>query len=271
MTGKRILFIGSGNMAGALIEGLLKSSRVTSNDIAITEIRKERREEIEKKFGIRSYPNNREGVENSEVIVFAVKPQNIAEVFKELSNTSFEGKVVMSIAAGVVTNRFEKALGEGTRVVRVMPNMAAMLGCGISGISRGRYATAQDEALAGEIMKTVGEVVHLPENQLDAVTATSGSGPAYFFYFMEALQEAAIAVGLAPEVCTQLVQKTALGSALLVDKIKESPQVLRKKVTSPGGTTEAAIKIFEEAGIKDIIARAIKAAHQRSIELSQHK
>jgi pyrroline-5-carboxylate reductase len=266
---KRLLIIGVGNMAEAMIQGLLDSKKLPKENIAFTEVRIDRREYIQKKYGVRPFLENRDGVLESDIILFAVKPQNIQEVLNELKRTDSGPKVYISIAAGVKIQKFEDGLGEGARVIRVMPNMAALIRKGISGVSRGRFAAQGDEDAAVEIMTAVGEVVRLPENLLDAVTALSGSGPAYFFYFIEALQEAGIQLGLSSEISAKLVQSTALGAALLVRETQETPESLRKKVTSPGGTTEAALRFFDENKLKDLIVQAVQRAEKRSKELSQ--
>jgi pyrroline-5-carboxylate reductase len=269
---KKLLFIGAGNMAEALINGLLGGvgpDLPKRENIRITEIQSDRREYIQKKFEVASCLNNREGVQESDIILFAVKPQNIKEVVHELQGIDLRSKFFITIAAGVPISVFEEGLGPGSRVIRVMPNMAALIGLGISGISRGRFATIEDENVAAKIMEAVGEVVKLPEQFLDAVTAISGSGPAYFFYFMEALREAGLGLGLDPKICSRLVQATALGAVHLIQETGETPESLRKKVTSPGGTTEAALRFFEDHKFKDLIAGAVQRAEMRSKEFSQ--
>jgi pyrroline-5-carboxylate reductase len=256
-------------MAEAMIKGLLESNKLSKENISFTEVRDDRREYIKSQYAVRSFLGNKEGVLSSDIVIFAVKPQNIHEVLNELKSVNSQSKVYVSIAAGVKIRKFEDGLGKEARVIRVMPNMAALIGKGISGISRGRVATEDDEDIAAEIMSAVGEIVRLPEEMLDAVTALSGSGPAYFFYFMEALQEAGIQFGLNPKISAKLVQSTALGAALLVKETRETPESLRKKVTSPGGTTEAALRSFEESKLKDLIIRGVRMAEKRSKELSQ--
>ncbi|MBI1869617.1 MAG: pyrroline-5-carboxylate reductase [Chlamydiae bacterium] len=264
---KKILFIGAGNMAEAILQGLLNSGKADRSSIAVTEVKNERRDFICQKFEIHFFENNSEGVKNSDLILFAVKPQNIDEVLKEIAAVPLRNKIFISIAAGVPIERFEKALGKGARIIRVMPNMPALVGQGISGISRGMFSSSEDENLAEEMMSSVGEVVRVPENLLDAVTAVSGSGPAYFFYLMEALQKAGTELGLSEEISNRLVKATALGASMLVKKSEESIEVLRKKVTSPGGTTEAAIHLFQKKGLSKIVIEGVCAAEKRSKEL----
>lgn len=266
---KKLIFIGGGNMAQALIEGLIGSKKMLAHSIRFTEILAQRREYLTHKLGVQSFSNNLEGVSWADIVLFAVKPQNINTVLAELKPLSLANKLFISIAAGVPIRRFEEMLGQNVHVIRTMPNMPALVRKGISGISRGSFAASDDENLAVQIMSAVGEVVQLPENLLDALTAISGSGPAYFFYFMEALFEAGIELGLDPQVSSKLVECTALGAGHLIQSTQEKAEVLRKKVTSPGGTTEAAIRVFEENHLKDILIKAVHAAEKRSKELQK--
>lgn len=267
LAGKKLLFIGAGNMAEALMAGLLKAGSIPEENIFFTEIREERRAEIERKLSVKGVSENRSGVIQADIVLFAVKPKDIPEVLKGLAGIAASDKVFITIAAGIPIRRFEEGLGGRPRVIRVMPNMAALVGSGISGVSRGRFATQADEDMASELMRAVGEAVCLPEELLDAVTALSGSGPAYFFYFAEALQESGVALGLDPSLSAKLVQATALGSALLMRQGPDTPSALRARVTSPGGTTESAMKVLQEGGFRELVIRAIRAAEARSKEL----
>jgi pyrroline-5-carboxylate reductase len=264
----KLLFVGAGNMAEALIQGLLTSRKMAPSQIFFTEINADRRQYIEQRFKIQCFSSNQEAAALSDIILFAVKPQGVESVLADFKNTSLKEKLFISILAGTPIRKFENYLGAGTRVIRVMPNMASLIGEGIAGLSRGRFASETDEDMAAEIMSSTGDVVKVQENMLDAVTAVSGSGPAYFFYFIEALQQAAIELGLPLETASKLVLKTALGAGHLASESKDTPEVLRKKVTSPGGTTEAAIKAFDLAAVKEHIIEGVKAACNRSQELS---
>ena len=265
---RKLLFVGGGNMAEALIQGLLDSKKMLPSQVSFTEIKSERRQYIEQRFGISFFASNQEAATSSDIILFAVKPQSIEAVLADFKNVSLKGKFFISILAGTPIRKFENYFGEGTRVIRAMPNMASLIGRGIAGLSRGRFASETDENIAAEIMSSTGDVVKVEENMLDAVTAVSGSGPAYFFYFIEALQQAAVELGLPPETASRLVLKTALGAGHLAFESADTPGVLRKKVTSPGGTTEAAVKVFDHAKVRDHIVEGVKAACQRSKELS---
>ena len=266
---KRVVFIGCGNMGSALISGILRSGIVPRDKVLASDIRPERLDYIKEREGISTTENNREAVKKSDVIVLAVKPQVIAQVLSDIRDVVTEDKVIISIAAGIATRSIEEALGKEVPVVRVMPNTPALVGTGASGISCGKYAGEEEEAIAEQMMRAVGIVAKLPEEMLDAVTALSGSGPAYIFYTIESLVKAGMEMGLSEDVARKLVGQTVLGAARMVMETGESPEVLRAKVTSPGGTTEAAIKYLEGKEFQKILTGAVKEAARRSKELSK--
>lgn len=265
---KRVVFIGCGNMGSALISGILESGLISKDKVSVTDIRPKRLEYIREKEGVFTTEDNREAVEKSDVIVLAVKPQVIGRVLSEIKDVVTGDKVIISIAAGITTRFIEKALGKEVSVVRVMPNTPALVKTGASGLSPGKYAGEQEEAIAEQMMRRVGIVVKVPEEMLDAVTALSGSGPAYIFYIIESLIEAGMEMGLSEDDVRKLVGQTVLGAVRMVMDTGESPQVLRARVTSPGGTTEAALKYLEEKGFQKILITAVKEAAIRSKELS---
>ena len=266
---KRVAFIGCGNMGSALISGTLGSGLISKDKVLVTDIRPKRLEYIRKKEGVSTTENNREAVEKSDIIVLAVKPQVMERVLSEIKDVVTGNKVIISIAAGITTGFIEKALEREVPVVRVMPNTPALVKTGASGISPGKYAGEQEEAIAEQMMRRVGIVVKVPEEMLDAVTALSGSGPAYIFYVIESLVEGGLEMGLSGDDARKLVNQTVLGAVKMVMETGESPQVLRHKVTSPGGTTEAALKYLDEKGFQKILIAAVKEAAIRSKELSK--
>ncbi len=268
LKGKRIGIIGLGNMGSAILNGLIFSGRVGKMAVIGFDKEPARRAAAGKKYSILISRTILEVVTHCDIIIIAVKPQNIDEVLKEIS---FYGKdrLYISIAAGITTQRIEKALGGKSRVVRVMPNTPALVGEGISALCKGRYTSKSDLKTADEIFSSVGEAVELNERYFDVVTALSGSGPAYFFYLKEALIEAAVNLGMDRKTAKKLVLKTALGSARLLLESGDEPRLLRQRVTSKGGTTERAIAVFEKAKIKEAVARAVRAAARRSKELSR--
>lgn len=269
MITKKIGIIGCGNMGEALL-GRLSAIMEKSVSLMVSEMDAARRDYIRSKHRIIVEVDNNAVVKFADVIIIAVKPKEFEGVLKnEICCGVSSKKLLISIAAGITTGYIEKIVGKDVPVVRVMPNMAALVGEAISSIAGGSSATAADMKLAGEIFSLIGDVVEVDEKLLDAVTAISGSGPAYFFYLIESLIEAAKGLGLDETVARKLVLKTALGSSKLLEAVKTGPSELIKSVASKGGTTEAALKIFESRKFKDIIREAVRGAYDRSREISK--
>lgn len=268
MINKTIGIIGCGNMGEALLKGL---SRVVekSTKLMVSEADLARKDYIQTTYKIIVSPDNHYLLKYSDAVIIAVKPQDIDALIKnEICCDLSNNKLLISIAAGIMTKHIERITGEEVRVIRAMPNMPSLIGEGITGICAGSSATAADMELARDIFSTIGSVVEVKEPMMDAVTAISGSGPAYFFYLVEALVESARALGLDEKTSRELVERTALGSIKLMLASREDPAMLRKKVTSKGGTTEAAFKVFESKKFLSIVKEATKAACKRSKELS---
>lgn len=269
MTGKNIGIIGCGNMGEALLSRL---SNVVEKSVSlmVSELDAARRSAIREKYKIIVEIDNNALVKYSDIIILAVKPQDLEAVLRqEVCCGVTDSKVLISIAAGVTTRHIESVVGKDVPVIRAMPNMPARIGEAVTAISAGTSASTADMKLAGEIFATIGDVVVVDEKLMDAVTAVSGSGPAYFFYFIEALAAAGERLGLDSKTALELAIKTATGSSKLLDTIKERPEELRKKVTSKGGTTEAALKVFEEKKLKKTVEDAVAAAAKRAAELSR--
>jgi pyrroline-5-carboxylate reductase len=267
---KRIGIIGLGNMGHAVMRGLASScalgasaSRLAGYDCDTAKARA-----AGKGTRVRLLGSVGELARFSDIVIIAVKPQQFAQVARELSDSS-EGKLLISIAAGIRTRDIEKAIGAKARVVRIMPNTPALVGEGMSVICGGRHATQADLKDAIAIFSCVGETEVLPERCFDLVTAVSGSGPAYFFYLKEALIEAATGLGMKKDTARKLVSRTAFGAAKLLIKTGHEPAVLRARVTSKGGTTERAIKVFAKEGFKRTVRKAVAAAQIRSRQLSE--
>ena len=268
MRGKKIGIIGCGNMGEALLSRLSEVVE-KSTSIMVSEFDARRRDYVQSKYKVIVEIDNNEVIKFADVIILAVKPKDFEKLIRnEINIGASKDKLLISIAAGITTKYIESVVGKDTHVIRAMPNMAAIIGESISSISPGSYVTSDDMKLAEEIFMTIGDVVEVDEKFIDGVTAISGSGPAYFFYMIEALIDAGSAAGLEEDVVRRLVLKTASGSAKLLETLKEYPAVMRAKVTSKGGTTEAAIEIFESRKFKNIIKDAVKAAMARSKELS---
>ncbi len=266
---KRIGIIGCGNMGEALVSGLLASRAITKQNLCGCEPRRERRNHLRKKYGLRFEKGAAATAAKSDIVVLAVKPQDIDTVLAEIAGSLRQGKLVVSIAAGITTGHIEGSCRAGIPVVRVMPNSPALVRKGVSGLCRGKYATRQHEKTVLEIFRVLGEVVFIREKLLNAVTAVSGGGPAYFYYLIESLVKAGKRCGLTRVDARKLVFLTAAGSiALLVESGKE-PEMLRKAVTSKGGTTEAAFRVLEKRGFARMVEEAIVQAERRARELSR--
>lgn len=266
----RIAFIGGGNMARSLVAGLIADGHAAAA-LSVGEPIAEVRERLSTAYGVRSTGNNADAVADAEVIVLAVKPQAAPSVCRELAQYLPQpAPLVISVMAGVTEASICAWLGAATPLVRSMPNTPMLVQSGAIGLHANPAASAEQRNLAEEILRAGGVTRWVDtEAQLDAVTAVSGSGPAYFFLFMEALEQAAVAEGLDAEAARLLSIQTALGAARMAMESDESPQQLRRRVTSPGGTTERALAVFDEAGLEALVARAVSAARGRAEELSQ--
>lgn len=265
----KIGFIGAGNMAEAIIKGIIKSRISRTSEIYASDINQDRLKYIKKLTGINVFNDNLKVIKNSDIIILCVKPQNIDNVLSELKNKIDKRKKIISIAAGISLSRLQIGLGKNISIIRVMPNTPALIGEGMSCISHGRYTSKKDIKIASGIFSSLGKVILIKEKLMDAVTAISGSGPAYFYLFIEALINAGIKLGLPYNVAVELVNQTAFGSIKMVINTKEEPANLREKVTSKGGTTEAALKIFAEKEFEKIVEDAVQKAFLRSKELSK--
>ena len=258
-----ITFIGGGNMASALIGGLLQQG-YSAAQIRVVEISAEGREKMIRELGVAAVADLADGVSSSDVILLAVKPQQLSAVAQQLVPL-LKDHLVISIAAGIRASDISRWLGGHARVVRAMPNTPALVRAAVTGLYALPGVSAQQKQHAEAILATVGSVLWLErEELLDALTAVSGSGPAYVFYFIEALQQAAVELGLDAAQARQLSLETFLGAAKLANQSKEDAATLRARVTSKGGTTERALQSMENDGVRSAIARAIHAAHKRA-------
>ena len=266
---KRLALVGGGNMGEALVAGLLKSGHWKPSQITVCDVRHDQLVRLQLRYKIHASADNRWAVREADVILLAIKPQQMAHVLEDLGPVLRPDQLVLSIAAGVPTEFIEKSLARGVPVVRIMPNTPALVGMGAAALSRGRWADAGHEKTAQQIFETIGTVVSVPERDLDAVTALSGSGPAYVFYLAEAMHEAGSRMGLAPHISDGLVRQTLRGASQLLAQSHEEPRTLRQRVTSPGGTTEAAIRVLEKQGVKSAFSKAIRRAQRRARELAE--
>ncbi len=264
-----VAFIGAGNMAGALIRGLIGTGTMPADRIIAADPDTARLGELDRALGVRTTANNAEALAQADVVVLATKPQVFPSVLAALGGSLRLDALVVSIAAGVSTGIIESALRPKARVVRTMPNTPALVGAGATAVAGGSHATEADLALVETLFRSVGLCVRVPETQIDAVTGLSGSGPAYVFAMVEALRDAGVREGLSQDVSLQLASQTVYGAARLLLEQEETPETLRARVTSPGGTTRAGLDALEAAGFADAIAGAVRAATRRSVELRE--
>ncbi|HLG20791.1 MAG TPA: pyrroline-5-carboxylate reductase [Bdellovibrionota bacterium] len=264
---KKIGIIGSGNMARALVSGLLNGNHASKSNICSSDHRETKVRTLAKEFGIFTTTDNSEVVTRSDIIVLAVKPQALEKVLREVGAKVTSKKLVVSMAAGVPIESIEKKLPKGSRIVRVMPNVAALVGAGAAALAVGEHASEEDLALARALFEAVGITVVVEEVQLDAVTGLSGSGPAYIFLVIESLADAGVKVGLSRDIALSLAAQTVLGAAKLLIETGEHPGRLKDMVTSPGGTAIAGIHTLEEGGLRTTLINAVERATIRSREL----
>jgi pyrroline-5-carboxylate reductase len=266
-TGRRgLAIIGGGKIGEALLSGLVR--RGGPDGIIICERGPERAAQLADRYGVPAL-ELADAAARARVLLLAVKPQDIDVLLERLAGVVDDGHLVVSVAAGVPTSRIEAALRPGTPVVRVMPNTPALVDEGMSVLSAGAHAGEEHLDEAEALLGAVGQVRRVPESQQDAVTALSGSGPAYFFFLVEAMVDAGILLGLPRSLAVDLIVQTALGSAVMMRDSGEHPVRLREAVTSPGGTTIAAVRELERHGVRAALIAAIEAAHARSVELGK--
>ena len=263
MSFSKVGIVGTGIIGEALIEVLLRFG-LSKESLFITEKRQERRDEISSKYGVSEI----EDYGSLDAILLAVKPQDFMAILETISDSLSRSPLIVSFAAGIKIKSIEEKLGKGSRVIRVMPNTPMVIGRGMSAMSLGCAATYDDQNWVKGFLSKAGEVIVIDESLQDAVTATSGSGPAYYFAFTEAVVGAARLLGIAQEDAVTLASQTLIGAALMVEKSGSELKTLRENVTSPNGTTAAALKSFADSGLEEIVYKAMKAAHDRSIELS---
>lgn len=257
--------IGCGKMGSALVGGILKANLCSADDTIVYDAYLQAAESMSSSLGVKVAQSNAEVVDASDVILLCVKPQGFLDMLGEMGESA--DKLLISIAAGIQIGVIESAVGQRHRVIRVMPNTPALVSKGASGYALGSTATEEDAALTHSLLGAVGYVCQVAESDLDAVTAVSGSGPAYIFLMIEALIAGGIEQGLSEEVAKNLAVNTVAGAAELVLKTGEAPGQLRENVTSPNGTTFAALESFRTDNFESIVKRAVAAASDRSKEL----
>jgi pyrroline-5-carboxylate reductase len=261
-----VAIIGAGVMGETLLSGLIRGGH-SIDDLMVGEKRAERAAELREKYDVRVVANT-EAAAGADTVVLVVKPQDMSDVLTEIAPHLRTGQLLISLAAGITTQYIEKHIPDGIAVVRVMPNTPALVDEGMAAISPGTHCDDEHLALAEQMLSVTGRVMRVPEKQQDAVTAISGSGPAYLFFVVEAMIEAGVHLGLPRTTATELVVQTVVGSAKLLRETGTHPTVLREQVTSPGGTTAAAIRQLEDHKVRAAFITAMEAARDRSVALA---
>ena len=267
--GKKLVFLGTGNMAEALLKGLLREGTVDPDEIVCSEPRPARREEIADRYGVEVTGDNRAAAALADLLLLSVKPQVVEALLAEIAPAVSERALVVSIAAGVPISTLAKRLPAGTRIVRTMPNTPALVGAGVTALARGTHASEADLTVARALFEAVGTAVVVEEPLLDAVTGLSGSGPAFVFMAIEALADGGVKAGLPRPVALSLAAQTVLGAARLVIETGQHPAELKDQVTSPGGTTIAGLHALEARGFRAALIEAVDASARRSRELGE--
>lgn len=262
----RIAVLGGGVMGETILAGVLAAGW-SGERVVLSERRADVAQRIEERHGVLLAGSNAEAVRGADVVILAVKPQDAAAVISEMEAALDTSAVIISVAAGLSTEWFEKRLPRGQAVVRVMPNTPAVVGVGMSAISGGANTSAEHLRLTRELLSHTGRVIEVPEKQQDAVVGISGSGPAYVFYIADALAEAGVLLGLTRDDSRELAVQTLLGAATLLRETGDHPAIARERVSSPGGTTIAALREMDERGVRAAMISAAQAAHDRSAEL----
>jgi pyrroline-5-carboxylate reductase len=265
--GMKIAFIGGGNMGEAMLSAVLDKKLSTPSSVSVSDVSEARRQHLGPKYGVAVTADNLQAVNRGDIVVLAIKPQNLAGVMAELKGRLRPAQLVLSIIAGARLDTLRQGLGHDV-MVRAMPNTPAQIGEGITVWTAAPAVSGAQRGQAAAILGAMGGEIYVADEQyLDMATAVSGSGPAYFFYMVESLVQAALDIGLPPPVAEELVLQTLLGSGHLIQKSVRTPAELRRMVTSPGGTTAAAMLRLEEGGFADLIRRAVRAAYERAKQL----
>lgn len=266
---KKIAFIGAGNMAEALTRGLLASKISRPELVSVADISSERLSHFQKQYGVNSEKSNLKAVQKADVVLLTVKPQILPEVLQAIKGDLEQSKLFISVAAGITLRYLEENLNSQARLIRAMPNLPALIGAGATVFSCGKKADQEDVALAKLFFESVGIVLEMKEEHLNAVTALSGSGPAYVFYLAEAMASAGVSLGLDPDAARQLATATVEGAGRMLKNTGVPAENLRSQVTSKGGTTEAALNCLRDFNFRETIFKALAAASSRAEELAR--
>ncbi len=268
---KKVAFIGAGNMAEALIKGLLKASFIDPRNIWASDVRNERLDYLKGLYKIKTTTDNSEAVQKADIVILAVKPQILSKVVRGIIDVLDESKLVISIAAGVSISKIQKVGDRKLRIIRAMPNTPALVQAGATALTYSENASQEDIKIAKQIFDAVGKTVIVDEDLIDAVTGLSGSGPAYIFLIIDSLADAGVKMGLSRDVSMTLSVQTVLGAAKLVIETGKHPGQLKDMVTSPGGTAISGLHTLEEGGLRTTMINAVEVATLRSKELGRNQ
>lgn len=268
--GEQIVFIGCGSMAEAIIAGMLQAEIVSRKQIAVTNKQdKERLLYIEKTYGVKTSYDKKLLLDQADTVVLAMKPKDVKDSLEEVRPYIREDQLVISVLAGVLTSAIEAMLGKKVAVIRTMPNTSAQIGYSATALAAGSYAKEEDLAYAEKLFQTIGLAKTVSEEDMHTVTAVSGSGPAFIYYFVEAMKKAALEAGMDPETADALITQTVIGAGKMLEESGEPAELLRKKITSQGGTTEAGLETLQEKDFERIIMACIHSARNRSLDLGK--
>ncbi len=266
---QKISIIGAGHIGQAVIGGLLKAKLLPAKNITASRRDKSRLQELKKRFGIQTTSDNRKAVKGADILIIAVKPQGASALLEEIAATVHEGQLIITVMAGVTTERINALLGKSNPIVRAMPNTPALVDAGATPLAKGVHATDADLSIAETIFKALGIVEVIPESLMDAVTGLSGSGPVYIYMVIEALIDGGVKMGIPRATARRLAAQTVFGAAKLVIETGKHPAILKDEVTTPGGTAIAAIQMLESKGLRNVLMEAVATAARRSEELSR--
>lgn len=269
MENKKISFIGAGKMASAIIKGLITTNTFKKEDITAAEINEDTAKKARENFGIKTTSTPQEAVKEADIILIATKPFVVPELLENIKNDINKNQVIISIAAGITFEKIENSLGKDKRVIRVMPNTPALLGCGMSAICKNENAKDEDLELVKNIFSKIGKVITCKEKDIDAVTGVSGSGPAFYYYIIDKIAKAGESLGLDYQTALTLSAQTALGAAKMIMETGNTPEELITAVTTPGGTTAEGNKVLNESNIAEILLETVTKTAEKSASMSK--
>lgn len=265
---KNITFLGAGSIAEAILSGIIRAEIVNPQQIYVTNrSNKERLTELEEKYGVIGVENKEEAIRHADIVILAMKPYDLHESMKGIKGFIHEGQLIISTLAGISTEQIGIELEMNSPIIRVMPNTSAMVGESATALSKGKNATTEHMEIAEELFQTIGTTNIVAEADMHIVTAIAGSGPAYFYYMVEAMEKAANEAGFDQQIAKELIIQTVVGAGKMLEQSEDDPSTLRKKITSPNGTTEAGIQVLEQQHFQKIVMDCVNRAKERSEEL----